>query len=107
MGNTKDGIIYGGLAGLLVGLAGATKDAPYEGFKMNTFWRSPLVGVIAGVIVASTTKGDKARLFLGAIAVERMIVEGYKLLRAQKPGKFEFGEWGVAKQTFTNPSQLV
>lgn len=106
MGKNTNGLAIGALAGILVGLAGATKDAPYEGFKMQTFWRSPLVGAVAGLIVANTVKSDKKGLFLGAIAVERMIVEGYKLLRAQKPGKFEFGEWGIQK-TLTNPQQYA
>jgi hypothetical protein len=101
MGKTTQGLLYGALAGFLVGLAGARKDAPYEGFKINTFWRSPLVGALAGVIVNNVSTGDKTRLFLGSIAVERMIVEGYKLLRAQKPGKFEFGEWGIQKPQLT------
>lgn len=97
MGKTNDGLMIGALAGVLVGLAGARKDAPYEGFKIETFWRSPVVGAVAGVLVAHSVKSDKKGLFLGSIAVERMIVEGYKLLRAQKPGKFEFGEWGIPK----------
>lgn len=97
MGKTTDGLWIGAIAGILVGLAGARKDAPYEGFKMNTFFRSPVVGAIAGVIVSHSIKSDKKGLFLGSIAVERMIVEGYKLMRAQKPGKFDYGEWGIPK----------
>jgi hypothetical protein len=98
MGKITNGLIIGTIAGILVALAGARKDSPYEGFKIKTFFRSPIVGAIAGVIVAYSVKSDKKGLFLGSIAVERMIVEGYKLLRAQKAGKFDYGEWGISKK---------
>ena len=94
--NTK-GLLIGSLAGLIVGLAGAKKDSPYEGFKIKTFFRSPLVGALSGLIVVNTVKSDNKGLFLSSIAIERIIVESYKLIRAQKAGKFEFGEWGIPK----------
>ena|SRR5438105_4084270 len=86
-------------AGFAVGIGGAFKDAPYEGFKLATFFRSPIVGLAVGWTIGQclpTT--DPIALFLAAIGGERILVESYKLLRAQRPGKFDFGEWGVPKQ---------
>lgn len=78
-------------AGLLVGLitacGGAFKDAPYEGFRWGTFPRSIVAGLVAGVLSSALTDG-----FLLAFCVsgylERALVEGYKILRQKKPGKF-------------------
>ncbi len=93
------GWLVGLLAGLSVAIGGAIKDAPYEGFKLLTFFRSPLVGLGVGWTISTyLTDSDPYVLFLATIGGERIVVEGYKLLRAQKPGKFDFGEWGVPKQ---------
>ncbi|MEK6281584.1 MAG: hypothetical protein AABN95_14615 [Acidobacteriota bacterium] len=93
------GWAVGLLAGLSVAIGGAIKDAPYEGFQFLTFLRSPIVGAVVGwSLERQLHVADRNVLFLATIGGERIIVEGYKLLRAQKPGKFLFGEWGVPKQ---------
>ena len=93
------GLAVGFAAGLSVAIGGAIKDAPYEGFSLLTFVRSPIVGAIVGWSIATQLHVvDPVPLFLASIGGERIVVEGYKLLRAQKPGKFTFGEWGVPKQ---------
>lgn len=96
---TRKGLAVGFAAGLSVAIGGAIKDAPYEGFSLGTFVRSPIVGALVGWSI-STQLGvtDIAPLFLASIGGERIAVEGYKLVRAQKPGKFNFGEWGVPKE---------
>ena len=101
MGKTTDGLIVGVIAGFLVGLAGATKDAPFEGFKINTFWRSPVVGAVVGALLNNVLKTDKKGLFLATIGGERAVVEAYKIIRVQKPGKFDIGEWGVSLSQLT------
>ncbi len=77
----------GVIAGLLTALGGAVKDAPYEGFKPATFMRSILVGAGTG-LASSLVTGN----FYVALAVsgylERVMVEGFKILRQRKPGKF-------------------
>jgi hypothetical protein len=86
-------------AGLAVGIGGAIKDAPYEGFSLLTFMRSPIVGALVGLAMEHALHvQDPKVLFFATIGGERIVVEGWKLLRVQKPGKFTFGEWGVPKQ---------
>jgi hypothetical protein len=93
------GWLVGLAAGLSVGIGGAIKDAPYEGFKLLTFFRSPIVGLLVGWAIESQLHiKDPRALFLATIGGERCVVEGYKILRVQKPGKFDVGEWGVPKQ---------
>ncbi len=80
------------LAGLLCALGGALKDSPYEGFKPRTFLRSPIVGTVWGLVsFALTADFFLALAFAGYF--ERATVEGWKILRRKKPGKFD---WGVA-----------
>jgi hypothetical protein len=75
------------IAGTLCALGGALKDSPYEGFKPLTFLRSPLVGLAAAFVAVPLT--DNPLLILAvAGSVERLVVEGWKILRRQKPGKF-------------------
>jgi len=96
-----DGAIIGFIAGLLVAIGGAIKDAPYEGFKDQTSWRSPLIGMVWGMYLAKKYKNiEKFPLFFAVIGLERATVEAYKLFRAvvkknYKPAKFEYGEWGI------------
>ena len=80
-------ILMGFLAGLICSLGGALKDSPYEGFSPLKFCRSMTVGTVCGGVSSFfTTEPVLAFMFSGYS--ERMIVEGYKILRAQKPGKF-------------------
>lgn len=82
-------IFAGFLAGLLCALGGALKDAPYEGFKPRTFPRSIIVGTVWGVLsILLTTDFFLAFAFSGYC--ERATVEGWKIIRAKKPGKFDY-----------------
>ena len=94
------GAVIGGLAGLAVAFGGAIKDAPYEGFKGKTFWRSPIIGAFWGHLLEEKYKLDNVPLFFATIGLERATVEAYKLFRALVkkdyiPGKFVYGEWGL------------
>ena len=81
-------IFMGLLAGLICSLGGALKDSPYEGFHPVKFFRSILVGLAAGILSCwFTDRPILAFCFSGY--VERACVEGYKIVRARKPGKFE------------------
>lgn len=89
------GAIVGAMAGVSVGLGGAVKDAPHEGFKPVTFFRSPIVATIAGIMIKlSDPKIDDKSLFFASIGLERFIVESWKIIRVKIPSKFEYGEWG-------------
>jgi len=81
-------ILAGLLAGLLCYLGGALKDSPYEGFYPLKFFRSIVVGALAGVVSCWFT-ADPLLAFCFSGYLERVSVEGYKIVRAQKPGKFE------------------
>jgi hypothetical protein len=91
-------IVWGFLAGLLCSLGGALKDSPYEGFSPLKFTRSILVGVFWGALLYKLHIVFDQPVFAICVCgyLERITVEGYKIMRAQKPGKF----------TLPHPSQL-
>jgi len=87
----------GWLAGTLCSLGGALKDSPFEGFKRSTFPRSMALATFWGCVsTALTTDFFLAFAFAGYF--ERLTVEGLKILRAKRPGKFVsrgwVSEWG-------------
>lgn len=86
-------MLAGFVAGLLCACGGAWKDAPYEGFKFLTFTRSIWVGTLMGFITAQITEEFWVAMACAGY-FERCAVEGYKILRRMKPGKFEVGEYG-------------
>ncbi len=98
MSKLEDVLIGAGiglLAGISVAIGGAIKDVPVEGFKLETFVRSPIIGAIVGASINGVLpKTNKVIVYLGTIGGERIIVESFKLIRGQIPGKFENGEWG-------------
>lgn len=90
-------VFAGGLAGLTIAAGGAIKDAPYEGFDLFKFFRSIVIGMIEGPIVASYTNIKPELLFFVVIGTERVTVESWKVLRSARPAKFSIGEWGEKK----------
>lgn len=87
------------LVGLTAGLHAATwgmyKDAPHEGFSVRTYLRSPLLGIVLGVVVQATTgldprdAADIVVLFGTVYAVERAASEIYKtFLREEDQSKY-------------------
>lgn len=87
----------GWLAGTLCSLGGALKDSPYEGFKPTTFPRSMVVGTLCGLASTAVT-ADFFLAFAFGGYFERLSVEGWKIIRAKRPGKFDargwVSEWG-------------
>jgi len=94
-----EGALVGFFSGLAVATGGAIKDAPYEGFDLIKFFRSPVVATVEGAIQKGLfpTLNDGI-LFFSTIGTERLTIESYKVLRAHMPGKFRFGEWNVKKE---------
>ncbi len=62
-----------------------------------TFIRSPVIGTIEGAILQPVFRASPVLTFFGTIGTERITVESWKLLRAQVPAKFVYGEWGSRK----------
>lgn len=87
-------IVMGGAAGMLCAIGGAIKDSPHEGFKFATFWRSPLIGLACGAVTIPLTPHPLIA-FLCAGYLERVSVEGWKIVRRQTPGKhsWKYSEW--------------
>jgi len=87
----------GWLAGTLCSLGGALKDSPVEGFKAKTFPRSMVVATVWGFASSGLT-ADFFLAFAFAGYFERLSVEGWKIIRAKRPGKFDamgrITEWG-------------
>lgn len=109
------------LHGLLVGLgigtaeaiAGGYKDGTIEGFSWFKFFKSPVFGVIGGVIATGHTS-DPAFLLLATIGSMRMFLELlFKMLvRDYAPGKFRaitgpFAEWYAHRRHFVVPYALT
>ena len=80
-------LLMGFLAGLICSLGGALKDSPYEGFQRVKFFRSIVVGLAWGLVSFWFTR-DPIVAFVFSGYCERVTVEGWKLVRAQRPGKF-------------------
>ena len=90
-------LLAGLCAGIMTACGGSVKDAPYEGFKPLTFFRSPLVGLFCGWLTHYFTH-EFVIAFACSGYFERIVVEGWKIIRCKKPGKFDVGEWGVIKK---------
>jgi len=107
MGQLLQDIVVGFISGLAVSIGGAIKDAPYEGFDPVKFIRSPIIGAIEAPIIGKVFNYHQpVVLFFATVGTERVTVETYKLIRASQqqyvPGKFIFGEYGIAKKVRVN-----
>jgi hypothetical protein len=91
--------LLAGLIGLFAGLHAATwgmyKDAPHEGFSRRKYARSPILGVILGIVAQPILNLDPRRaadivvLFGVIYAVERALAEIYKtFLREEDQSKY-------------------
>lgn len=87
-------LLMGLAAGTLCALGGAIKDSPHEGFKPETFMRSPLLGIATGALTIPFTHHWFVA-FCVAGYLERVCVEGWKIVRRQTPGKhaWTYSEW--------------
>ncbi|OGD72472.1 hypothetical protein A2703_01860 [Candidatus Collierbacteria bacterium RIFCSPHIGHO2_01_FULL_50_25] len=82
------GMMLGFIAGLCEAVGGMWKDAPFEGFEPLKFFRSPVVGTIAGSILFlfQTNLGVGMLATFGA---DRMLIETYKtFILRRRNGRF-------------------
>lgn len=83
------GLIAGFFGGMISATGGAIKDSQFEGFKFKKFIRSPIVGILGGLILINFTN-NPLLLVLSVIGFERLVVEVYKtFIRRQVRGIFE------------------
>jgi hypothetical protein len=83
------GLLSGLTFGTALAIGGAYKDGSVEGFYWRKFLKSPVAGMLGGLLVSFHT--DRLEfIVLGAIALERMFNEVvFKLMRpGYVPGKF-------------------
>jgi len=59
-------MVLGALSGLVVAICGAIKDAPYEGFNMMTFIRSPVIGALETQYLTRPSPTHPSPLFSSA-----------------------------------------
>ena len=71
------GLLVGGAAGTLVAIGGAAKDSQFEGFKPKKFVRSPIMAAL-GTTVLVRVSDQPWLISIGAIGLERVMVEWYK-----------------------------
>lgn len=106
------GIIIGLTGGFLEAIGGSYKDAPFEGFHLQKFFRSPAVGLAWGVFL-SMKQGNLGILLLSVIGANRMTIELYKtFIKGLKSGKFkadtpDFQAWLKKRKIFILPSVLT
>jgi len=99
------GAMLGLVGGISVALAGAWKDSPSEGFKIEKFVRSIVAGPLGGVILALAS--NSFQLFvIASMGFERISVEFYKTFWTKKPrGMFDgkkpkYPEWFKKRYIF-------
>ena len=107
LNQTLSGLVWGTVGGLGIGICGAWKDAPIEGFEASKFLRSPFVGALWGLFFSIFTS-DYALLIFAGIGAERMTVEFYKTFIRRKHAKFSavaprFPEWLEKRKRFILP----
>jgi len=78
------------VAGITGAMGGAVKDAPFVGFNLKKFFRTPVVSVVCGAIIYTLFQLIEGKYFLLSIfGFERIISEFYKkIYRGRTPGKF-------------------
>lgn len=82
------GVVAGFIGGTLNAIGGALKDSQFEGFKFLKFIRSPIVGIIGGLILVNFSS-KPFFLILAITGFERVVVELYKtFVRRQVRGIF-------------------
>jgi hypothetical protein len=94
------------IIGFFVALTGMLKDAPFEGFNLVKFFRSPIIAVIVGILLLTLFPAISGKYFLLATAGgERIISEFYKkIFRGRIPGKFKDKEFN---KTWQNKRKLL
>ncbi len=99
------GMIVGPMATTVVAFGGGIKDSQFEGFSTKKFFRSPLMGLLVGPILAQFT-ANPIVLLLSSIGLERILVEYYKTFFTKytrgvhKGKKPRFPEWFKKRRVF-------
>ncbi|MBP9771790.1 MAG: hypothetical protein KBD16_02605 [Candidatus Pacebacteria bacterium] len=85
------GLLLGIIAGCITAVGGDLKDAPYEGFQLAKFFRSPIIATAIGLLLTSFFPLSAGMIVLLAIfGGERIVSEFYKkILMGRVPGKFK------------------
>lgn len=90
-------LLWGFIAGLYFSIIGAIKDSPYEGFKIFSFVRSILLGLLCGFVVwrfffyfPQTNINFAFLLFFVCVGLERQFTEIYKqFFRVESQEKYK------------------
>ncbi len=73
------GLLLGIIAGFITAIGGALKDAPHEGFQLAKFFRSLVIAIAIGLLLASLFPHSEGMILLLAIfGGERIVSEFYK-----------------------------
>jgi hypothetical protein len=87
--------LYGFFIGLFIASTGAWKDTLFEPFSLKKFFRSPVVTectYLALLYFYFDVVGSfriLALVLLASASLERVLIEGYKAIIRQPPGKFK------------------
>lgn len=86
---------YGFFVGMFIATTGAWKDTLFESFSLRKFFRSPLVTEAVYLMLLYFYRQAAQQfkflflILLSSAALERVVVEGYKAIIRQPPGKFK------------------
>jgi hypothetical protein len=103
------GLLVGLAVGISEAIAGGYKDGAVEGFYWHKFAKSPVFGMLGGLIASGHTESF-AFLLLGAVGSMRMLLElVFKMVVPDyAPGKFHsmtgpYVEWAAKRSLFLPP----
>jgi hypothetical protein len=107
------GLLVGLAVGISEAIAGGYKDGAVEGFYWHKFAKSPVFGMLGGLIASGHTQSF-AFLLLGAVGSMRMLLElVFKMVVPDyAPGKFRsmigpHKEWTARRSLFLPPYALT
>src|SRR2546421_3465164 len=106
------GLVFGGLAGLMISIGGALLDSAWEGFDHTKFFRSTYVGLFWGLIFSYFTNNPGLLIYAG-LGMDRMSIEFDKtFIKRLKSGKFKsdhptMPHWLQLREELRNPYLCV
>lgn len=106
------GLIFGGIAGLMISIGGAMLDSAWEGFDGTKFFRSTYVGLFWGLLFSFFTQNPGLLIYAG-LGMDRMSIEFDKtFIKRLKSGKFKSDKpimphWLDLREHLRNPYLCV
>lgn len=92
-------ILIGLLAGVAVAFCGAWRASPFEGFSWRKFFKSPISGLLSGMILGNFSQ-NLSLLFFGSIGLLHMILQLVKIISLFLIGESAPSKFGEKKPIY-------